>query len=668
MKYLHEIKSELPQGTTIYYLDHRLCTEVQSMMVSMVSRMPEGGVAKRYAELVGKVADSLIHESDESMSSERWSQFKDNVEKMGGSLDQESRRACWQSQAEDRLCEYPLHPVVAEHFKKWVGEYGHSSITEHNAEPMVFIDGISRWLAWLLFDNPLVSGQEASTRALDFGKRPMCPESAMLTAGVVGESAAQDSIDLQNLHHDWMKVRDAELLWWKADLMKPCEECNGYGCFVDIGTSKYLVIPRTVGELGWMRLPKREELFDNQTLRPTAVLFNGWNPMGHVYQLKGCTHCNNTGKKHPWMLDPQPFRPAFDRSRWALPGTISTGCAFSYSLRAASRTLATTYEYVRQINNQPALQILDAIYEAYWEAAPGLAPLVLRKPKKSAWTTITDEDLKEALLGDDLRPLAESIMVAEDKRVLDLADEAAYLSKKMLEGLGVKGSTEFSSVPTSPVQKRGPYILVGRTGPDVTINLIQTESTGNLMYLVRQVPPRKNRRSYVDPRWNQWLRVNVNIQCSLAAATDWHRHRSAYPWNLLIVEEDETFLIDHHYTPNTDLGAQNFDGLLKRTRDLFRNFVDRGDHLRAMLCLPLGTRVEMSASMGVRDFIYMMELRGYVAGGNFEYQEQARKALTLLDADISRLFGGLDGHSDYTEIRQSLGLHLPTSDLYKQAQ
>lgn len=593
MKYLHETYNL--GGTTVHYLDHRLCTEVQSMMVSMVSRMPEGGVAKRYAELVEKVAKVLWPggKTPKSDPAERrhtddytWEEaLKHHREAVGGppgiidSLHGSSVNSGFivvaqtLRAAEDRLCEYPLHPIVAEHFQKWVGDYGHSSITEHNAEPMVFIDGISRWLAWMLFDNPLVSGQEASTRALDFGKRPMCPE-GRITLGAYRASKdlhvfetvyVHQHPELTVLHDDWMAVRNAELGWWKADLVKPCEKCEG---------------KKTVQE---------------QPLGRTGFIISGPG------MLSTCQVCEGTGRKYPWMSDPQPFRPAFDRSRWALPGTISTGCAFSYSLRAASRTLAAAYDFARRSNNQEALQILNAVYETYWKAAPGLAPLVLKKPK----------------------------------------------------------------LPTI-VQTPGlPHTHVNKTsiGPDVSIRLHQTEWTEDLLYLASKVPPRENRKSYVDPRWNQWLRVDIKIQCSLAAATDWHRHRSAYPWTLRVVEAYETFVIDHHYTPATDLGAKNFDELLKRSRDLFTKFSLDGDMFRAMLCLPLGTRVEMSASMGIRDFIYMMELRGFVAGANFEYQEQARKALDLLTLTLDDSDEGLP-----PMIKQSLGLHLPTDDLYKQAQ
>lgn len=554
MKYLHRIESALPEGTTVYYLDHRLCTEVQSMMVSMVSRMPEGGVARRYAELVEKVAKQIAVDDKFSFAG------KGDVDSWWEDVLYKGHKIHLLLLAEDRLCEYPLHPIVAEHFQKWVGEYGHSSITEHNAEPMVFIDGISRWLAWMLFDNPLVSGQEASTRAIDFGKRPACPEAAMLTAGMVGEEAAQNSISLQGLHEDWMKVRDAELEWWKADLQKPCMNCSGRGHYKDEdGTD----------------LPNNE-----------------------------CASCNGTGRKHPWMKDPQPFRPAFDRSRWALPGTISTGCAFSYSLRAASRSMAQAYSYATLSNNTPALQILDAVYEAYWKAAPGLAPLVLKKPKQPA-------TLPSHLIINSRYPRAS-------------------------ESIFGKGTVK--------VRIRDLSQLLG---------LEEIVTT-----------PRTTRRAYVDPLWNQRFRVDISIRCSLAAATDWHRHRSAYPWTLEVSKDstDGIVLCDEYLAYATD--PQTVAELRARTGRLYDEFRRGGDYFRAMLCLPLGAEVIMNASMGLRDFVYMMELRGYVAGANFEYMKQAREALKQLVERIQLNFS--DEYA--SELLENLGLNLDVDTLTKQAQ
>lgn len=533
LKYLHVVPCEA--AAQICYLDHRLCTEVQSMMVSMVSRMPEGGVSRRYAELVDKIAQSLLEEEDSRLSLERKDQRDQFVASMGGSMDTASRIPIYRSAAEDRLCEYPLHPIVAEHFRKWVGEYGHSSITEHNAEPMVFLDGCSRWLAWLLFDNPLVSGQEASTRALDFGKRPPCPEVGDVSEGTLGE-------ELLLLHRDWMALRDAELEWWKADLVQPCGLCGGVA----------LDVP--------------------------------------------CTLCKGTGKKHPWMLDPQPFRPAFDRSRWALPGSISTGCAFSYSLRAASRSLANAWHFAKESGNQPAMQILDSLYSAFWAAAPGLAPLVLKKPAGSG-----------------------------------LAESWPHLSP------GFVGQSH-----------------------DVELDLVITSHLEEEQVCERTKPRNATRRAYLDPKWNQLVRVNLILQCSLAAATDWHRHRTGFPWQIDIVDDSSGLIvIDHHYRPHS-LDESELTFLRRRTTSLYREFLEKGDRLRAILCLPLGTRVQMSTSMGLRDFVYMTELRGYVAGANFEYLEQAQTALRQLGENLTLRHLGW--------VKRQIGLHLSTKALTRQAQ
>ncbi len=87
------------------------------------------------------------------------------------------------------------------------------------------------------------------------------------------------------------------------------------------------------------------------------------------------------------------------------------------------------------------------------------------------------------------------------------------------------------------------------------------------------------------------------------------------------------FLHYSHYDPISDLGKEQIVGYFELARTAFDYFVSEGDHFRAMLCLPFGASVRMSASAGLRDFLYTAHLRAHSHGANFEYEEQAKLML-----------------------------------------
>ena len=139
----------------------------------------------------------------------------------------------------------------------------------------------------------------------------------------------------------------------------------------------------------------------------------------------------------------------------------------------------------------------------------------------------------------------------------------------------------------------------------------------------------------MDPLANTVYHVDVTFRCSLAVSRDWHRHRTMYPWHLQVVRAATGDLqIDHHYEPKSDLAKAKVPELLRRSTSVFDAFMADGNIVLAGLALPLGTRVQMRGHGGLRDAIYMLELRKFAHGANFEYQEQATQALDLLRADL----------------------------------
>lgn len=459
------------------------------MFTAMVSRSPVGGLKQRYQEVVDAVASTLCS---------YWDQFHQFMAKPGKDTDlfhedvddpflNVYRRdipnaiQTWREKAENLLTQYPLHPKVQWFFDTFVGQYGHSSPMELTGSPTIGVEGVSWFTAWLLFDSPLVAGQEFSTRAVRRVDWPMAQE-------------ASGNPVLHKLHEEWLTVYEAEVAWWTNHLSDASNRAA----------------------LG--------------------------------------------------IADKEPFRPALDRARWALPGTFATGAAFASHLRERARVIRDA----AALNKSAPTPVWADIEKAYRFAVPGLAGYGLR----------------EAVVGveRDLPGHLENILfpvphvnhasgVELDIRTMDWGDDEP---------------------PVSPYK-------------------------------------RKNKRSYADPWFNRSVRVRLNIECSIAAARDWHRHRTLYPWHMGVVCENNTLQLDRRYGPKSDIAVERTADLLARAYTAYADFKSQGDVERAALALPMGTRVVMSGAGGLRDVLYALELRAHAHGANFEYKEQAEAALYMLD-------------------------------------
>ncbi|MDB4278820.1 hypothetical protein N9917_04395 [Deltaproteobacteria bacterium] len=425
--------------------------------------------------------------------------------------------------AEDVLCEYPIHPRVQEFFDKFVLNYGHSSIMELTGQPAVYTEGISWYTAYLLFDSPLCAGQEFSTRAVR--------------------------------HKNWPMAR----------------EC--FGPFVQFGFAATDTEPATPHT----PLP-------HPTLK---ALHDGWFEVFVAEVEWWKVFFSDADNRAAYGIkDKEPFRPALDRARWAIPGTISTGCCHTGHLRERARILRDGLLLAQRSKSPAAIKVWENIRKGYANALPGLSGMGLR----------------EAVYGGD------------------------------------------SAIPGHL------NVMAAEPGPEVEVKLWQTGT--HLLPLVKGRKP--GQKSYLDPQFNQLGRVDIKFRCSLAVSRDWHRHRTMYPWALDIVRNDDGGIRIHPaYEAKSDLAKARVPELLALSTKAYSDFGI--DQMRAMLCLPLGTEVQMSGQSGLRDAIYMLELRRDAHGANFEYQAQAAKAMDLLTEQLGEVqfFGGSPIGID---IRQPMGL------------
>lgn len=482
-------------GKDILHLDHRLTPEVRAMFASMASRSPLGGIRKRYAEVVDVVAESLWAETGPNLSLSGWKGLSQAPDIL----------AVWRGKAEDTLTTYPLHPKVQGFFDEFVGRYGHSSIQEQVGDPAIYVENISWSTAWLLFDSPLCAGQEFSTRAVRHKDWPMARET------VLGLVECRDI-------HQILSWDGSEIVQLVPGPIK-----------VDVQHQPDLLLHQD-----WL------EVFDAEV--------EWWKE--HLSEPEN--------RKALGIGDKEPFRPALDRARWALPGTFATGACFTSNLRERARVL----QQGRRLG-VGVPEVWEEIIQAYHLAQPGIAPYALSRIHSQGYQTPVH-------LANFLKPVP----------------------------------------PLS--------------------SMVEINFNGQLSHCQGQPPyvrPREN--TYADP-WVNRDRVAVRIQCSLAVARDWHRHRTMYPWHLGVVLHDDYLTIHPMYEPKSEYAKAHVPALLQRSTQVYKDCMGRGDVQRAALALPMGTQVVLEGEGGYRDALYMLELRAHAHGANFEYKAQAEQALALL--------------------------------------
>jgi len=511
----------------VYHLDHRLVPEVSAMFAAMFSRMPSGGIAARYEQIVDAIAadyyEDLRSSEEEKVSftyPETWAEGKDFVHP-----DILKR---FLSRAESRLCKYPIHPKVQKFFDQFVLRYGHSSIMELTGNPAVYTEGISWYTAYLLFDDPLCAGQEFSTRAVRHKNWPMARECYVNVKGMYGESEPE----------------------FVGKMPERKELKIGVEIQVDFGDIEMKEVDFDVPH------PVLRELHDDY--------FEAFEAEVEAWRML-FTEAENRAAYS--ILDDEPFRPALDRARCLIPGTISTGCCHTGHLRGRARILRDGSLLAHRSGAAAAVEVWDGIREGYTRALPGLSGMGLR----------------EAVYGAD-----------------------AVLPAHLL-------------------------VMDAETGAEVEVNLHPTKG-----FIHPRAKPRpKGLRTYLDPTFNQLARVDITFRCSLAVSRDWHRHRTMYPWSLDVVR-DENGLIKLHggYELKSAVARDRISALLEKSTRAFDAFMAEGNQVQAMLCLPLGTEMAMSGQGGLRDVVYMLELRAYAHGANFEYKKQALEALELLKAQL----------------------------------
>lgn len=277
------------------------------------------------------------------------------------------------------------------------------------------------------------------------------------------------------------------------------------------------------------------------------------------------------------IADDEPFRPALDRARWAIPSTVSTGVAHTGHLRAMSRVIedARCLAECAPMVGDRVLEVWTQVADAYRAALPAFAGLGLKE-------AVVSEERRARMIPEHLTP--------------GLVDEMEVPSSALaVVHLTMSGGADL------PVRDGG----VG---------------------------------SYADPIYNHVAQVGVKIPCSWAVVRDWNRHRPPKPWLLRVVTgPDGRLRLHESYSPISALGKSRTSELLQTASALFHTLMDMGHPQLAMMALPLGTKMYIAGQCGLRDALYMLELRSMARGKNFEYALQAEQLLGQLQQELRRM-------------------------------
>ncbi len=291
------------------------------------------------------------------------------------------------------------------------------------------------------------------------------------------------------------------------------------------------------------------------------------------------------------ISDKEPFRPAYDRARWALPGTIATGFAHAANVRDMGHVIrnakALAYNTWRgaEGNSERPYAVWEAIEAAYDATLPALSGYSLR-------TALTAPDDQS----ENWHRVPGHFLYWEER---------AHLHG-MLRELRKLDAMTYCGLSTEGEASHGPAYVRGSSG------------------------------GYIDPAFNR-TRAQFTTVCSIACARDWHRHRTMMPWDLhplMAPLFGGVPVLHHDYEPKSAHAQESLDFLLRDAGIEYRRLLDRQEQYLAILALPLGASTVMTGHGGLRDMVYMLELRSKAHGTNFEYRAQAQSALAQLGNEI----------------------------------
>lgn len=227
--------------------------------------------------------------------------------------------------------------------------------------------------------------------------------------------------------------------------------------------------------------------------------------------------------------------------------------------------------------------------------------------------------------------------VRQMEKIMGLGGAHGALALQMLAGMREYAPETVLAVhrgPRTPDYAWRPRTTVGMCSSKKTTRVTSHATWENVD---PEWPARTGARQYLDPIWSKAGTFSVQLNCSVAAARDWHRHRPMLPWEIWPVAVSRTSFCLRPAEAAEHLEIH--EDLWQETSNAFHRLYARGhgageDMWLAMYALPFCAEVQLHATGTLPELLYMLELRATASGANAEYQKHACELLVALEKCI----------------------------------
>lgn len=230
--------------------------------------------------------------------------------------------------------------------------------------------------------------------------------------------------------------------------------------------------------------------------------------------------------------------------------------------------------------------------------------------------------------------------VRQLEKIAGMGDGYEELTKPMMEGFKAYAPRAVSAVDRGP---RNPSSMWSPKVAKIPLTLGDEKRKNNCVKVRSKVSVRTDipgedvsrdgPGEYLDDSWHFYGPMEFEVTCSVAAARDWHRHRSVMPWEVSVVLDEETNKLVK--SPFYDMSSVD-DSLWNRTDYVFHEILNDKNtpDWSALYALPFGATVRLRCHATLPYLMYMLELRYSSSGSNYEYKEQAAQGIYHLSHQL----------------------------------
>ena len=359
---------------------------------------------------------------------------------------------------------------------------------------------------------------------------------------------------------------------------------------------------------------------------------------------------SNNGEMWPWGEPPEMVEKFLDKN---LKGYMHASIAEMAEVFVHSRNMGWADAWLVEdsplfVGQEVSTRAVDVLEED--RAPSSYSPLCLAQTHYKwveLFESLRDQAGSKGYKFDDIRwalPGTTRVGVTMCNRVRDgvrqlemiasLGGPYTELSRRLLEGFKAYAPRATAAVMRGPRKPPSTWVLPVLLKPvgwkPRRDKCVRVKSCAPVTARVPSIQCARDRAgTYLDPAWAFFGAFEIEIECSVAAARDWHRHRAMMPWEIAVPMDSETRELAK--SPFYDMSPVS-DELWTETSEQFLHIAadKKAVSWAALNALPFGAVVTLRAQGTLPALLYMLELRYSSTGANAEYKEQARQGLFKL--------------------------------------